>query len=71
MEDFIKVIKKDLKIQHKINIMLDRYTSLLYDFQWKMGYNSLIRNLTLKELINIMSATIMDLDVELKMKIRK
>ena len=25
---FIKVIKKDLKAQNKINIMLDRYTSL-------------------------------------------
>ena len=51
--------------------MLDRYMSLPYDFQSKNGYNSLIQNVILKELINIMSATIIDLDVDLKMKIRK
>ena len=34
MEDFIKVIKKDPRIQNKINIMLDRYMSLPYDFQY-------------------------------------
>ena len=66
---FIKVNKKDLKVQNKINIMLDKYTSLPYDFQSKIGYNSLIHNVILKELINIMAMTINDLDIELKMKI--
>ena len=61
---FIKVIKKDLKVQNKINIMLDRYTSLPYVFQSKIGYNSLIQNVILKELINIMAMTINDLDIE-------
>ena len=65
---FIKVIKKDQKIQNKINIMLDRYMSLPYNFQSRIGYNSLIQNVILKELINIMSLIIIDLDVELKMK---
>ena len=51
--------------------MLDRYMSLPYDFQSKIGYNSLIENVILKELINIMSLIIIDLDIELKMKIRK
>ena len=69
MEDFIKVIKKDPKIQNKINIMLDRYMSLPYDFQTRIGYNSLIQNVFLKELINISATVITDLDIELKMKI--
>ena len=68
---FIKVIKKDPKIQNKVNIMLDRYMSSPYDFQSRIGYNSLIQNVILKELINIMSLIIIDLDIELKMKIRK
>ena len=51
--------------------MLDRYMSLPYDFQSRIGYNILIQNVILKELINIMSLTILDLDIELKMKIRK
>ena len=68
---FIKLFKKDAKVQNKINIMLDRYTSLLYNFQSKIGYNSLIQNVIPKELINIMAMTINDLDKELKMKISR
>ena len=45
--------------------------SLPYDFQSKIGYNSLIQNVILKELIKLLGAIITDLDVELKMKIRK
>ena len=70
MEAIIKVIKKDPQVQNKINVMLDRYMSLPYDFQSKLGYNSLIQNVILKELINIMGTIITDLDVELKMKIK-
>ena len=44
--------------------MLDRYMSLPYDFQSKIGYNSLIQNFILKELINIMGTIITDLDIE-------
>ena len=65
---FIKVIKKDPRVQNNINIMLDRYMSLPYDFRPKRGYNSLIQNVNLKELINIMGIIIKDLDIELKMK---
>ena len=50
-EDFIKVIKKDPRVQNNINIMLDRYMSLPYDFQSRIGYNSFIQNGILKELI--------------------
>ena len=66
MEAFIKVIKKDPRKQNNINIMLDRYMSLPYDFQSRIGSNSLIQNVILKELINIMTMTINDLDIELK-----
>ena len=71
MEAFIKVIKKDPGVQNKINIMLDRYMSLPYDFQSKIGYNSLIQNVILEELINILGVVITYLDVELKMKINR
>ena len=67
MEAFIKVIKKDPRVQNNINIMLDRYMSLPFDFQSRIGYNSLIQNVILKELINIMSLKMTDLDIELKM----
>ena len=68
---FIKVIKKDPRVQNNINVMLDRHMSLPYDFQSKIGYNSLIQNVILKELIDIMSLIISDLDIELKMKISR
>ena len=63
-EDFIKLIKKDPRVQNNINIMLDRYMSLPYVFQSRIGYNSLIQNVILKELINVMSVIITDLDIE-------
>ena len=50
MEAFVKVIKKDPRVQNNINIMLDIYMSLPYDFQSRIGYNSLIQNVILKEL---------------------
>ena len=68
MDDFIKAIKKDPKFRNNINIMLDRYMSLPYEFQSRIGYNSLIQNIILKQLINILSLIIIDLDIELKMK---
>ena len=64
MEAFIKVVKKDPQMVYIINIMLDRYMSLPYEFQSRIGYNSLIQNVILKELINIMSTMIIDLDIE-------
>ena len=67
MEDFIKAIKKDPKICKNINLMLDRYMSLPYEFRSKIGYNCLIQNVILKELINMLSLIILDQDIELKM----
>ena len=68
MDAFINVIKKEPRVRNKINIMLDRYMSLHYGFQSKLGYNSLIQIVILKELINITSLTIIDFDRELKIK---
>ena len=63
---FIKVIRKNPRVHNEINVMLDTYLSLPYDFQSKIGFNSLIQNVILKELINILGNVIVDLDIELK-----
>ena len=66
MEVFIDVIKKDLFVCNKINNMLDRYNRLTYNHKIEIAYDNLILNIVLKELINIMSTIIKDLDMELK-----
>ena len=71
MEAFINVIKKDPFVCIKINNMLDRYNKLSYDRKNEIVYDNLIQNIILKELINIMSILISDLDMELKMKISR
>ena len=71
MEAFINVIKKDHFVCMKINNMLDRYNRLTYDRKIEIVYDNLIQNIILKELINIMSILIRDLDMELKLKISK
>ena len=69
--DFVNVIRKDPKVRVKINDMSDRYKRLPYNYQSKIGCDTLIQNVILKELINIMGTTITDLDKELKMKISR
>ena len=71
MEAFVNVIKKDPFVCMKINNMLDRYNRLTYDHKIEVVYDNLIQNIILKELINIMSIMISDLDIELKMKISR
>ena len=51
--------------------MLDRYNRLTYDHKIEIVYDKLIQNIILKELINIISIMISDLDKELKMKISR
>ena len=67
----MNVIKKDSKVQDKTNNMLGRYMRLPYKYQSKIGYDTLIQNVILKELIKIMGSTITDLDIELKMEISR
>ena len=71
MEAFINVIKKDPFVCMKINNMLDRYNRLTYDHIIEIVYDNLIQNIILRELINIMSIMISDLDKEIKMKISR
>ena len=71
MDDFINVIKKDPLVCIKINNMLNRYNRLTYDHKIEIAYDNLIQNIVLKELINIMSVMIFDLDIEIKMKISR
>ena len=68
MDDFIKVIKKDPQVRIKINDILDKYIRLPCNYQSKIGYDSLIQNAILKEILNLMGASIVDIDIELKMK---
>ena len=51
-----------------INDMLDRYNRLPYNDRSKIGYDSLIQNVFLEELIIIMGTTITEMDIELKME---
>ena len=71
MDDFINIIKKDPQVCNKINNMLDRYNRLSYNHKIEIIYDNLIHNIILKELINIMATMIIDLEMELKMKISR
>ena len=67
----INVIRKDFKKRIIINDTFKRYMNLPYNYQSKLGYDCLIQNVILKEMINIMGTTITDLDINLKMKISR
>ena len=71
MDAFVNVIKKGPFVCMKINNMLDRYNRITYDHKIEIAYANLIQNIILKELINIMSIMISDLNIELKMKISR
>ena len=51
--------------------MLDRYNRSSYEHKIEILYDNLIQKIILKELLNIMSIIISDLDMELKMKISR
>ena len=71
MDAFINVIKKDPFVCIKINNLLDRYNRLTYDRKIEIAYDNLIQDIILKELINIMSVMIRDLDMELNLRISR
>ena len=68
MDAFINVVEKGSKVGYKINDMLDRYIRLPNNYRSKIGYDTLVPIVILKELIIIMGTTTTDLDIELKMK---
>ena len=59
-DDFVNVIKKDPKVRIEMHDMLDRCNRLPYNCQSKIGYATLIQNVILKELVNIMATSITD-----------
>ena len=65
------VIQCDPQVRIRISNMLYRYNRLPPKYQSKTGYDFLIQNVILTKLINILGATITDLDLELKMKISR
>ena len=71
MEAFLNIVRKDPKVRIKINDTLDRYMRLPYKDQSRIGYDTLKQIIILKELNNIMSTTITDLDIELTKKISR
>ena len=71
MDDFITVIKRDPQVQNKMKDMFDKYIRLPYNYQSKIGFDTLIQNVILKEMINLMGTTIVDIDIELKTKISR
>ena len=68
---FVNVITKDPKVRIEIKDTLDRYNRLPYNYQSKIGYDTLIQNVIFKELVNIVGTAITDLDIELKTKISR
>ena len=68
-DDFIILIKRDPKVQIKMRDILDKNTRLPDNYQSKKGHDTLIQNFILKEIINLLGTTILDIDTELKMKI--
>ena len=69
MDDFISVFKRDPLVQKKDILQKDK--RLPHSYQSKIGYDTLIQNVILKEIINLMGATIVDTKIELKMKISR
>ena len=53
MDDFLNVIRKDPKVPVNINNMLDRYNRLPYIYRSKIGYDTLIQNVILKDMIKL------------------
>ena len=48
--------------------MLDKFNNFSYNYQSKIGYDTLTQNVILTEIINIMGITLVDIETELKMK---
>ena len=67
MKYFINVIKIDPKVQIKKDVS-DNNNKLPPNCQSKIGCDTSIQNVILKEMINLMSTLIVDLVTELKMK---
>ena len=63
----MNVFKKNPQVQNKMKNILDKYIKLSCVYQSNIGYDTLIQSVNLKELINLKGATIVDIDIELKL----
>ena len=71
MDDFINVTKRDPQVQIKIKGVLDRFNRLLYNYQSKIGNNTLFQSVNLKEIMNSKGNIFVDIDIGIKMKISR
>ena len=71
MNDFINVTKRDPQVQMKLKDTLDKYIKLSLNYQSKTGYDTLIQNVILKEKRTLMSIILVDIHIELRMKISR
>ena len=58
MDVFLNVIRKGPEVCVKRKDMLDRYMRLPSNYQSKIGFDCLIQNAILEELVNILGTTI-------------
>ena len=71
MEDFINVIKNHSQVRTQLKNILDKHNKLSYSYQSKIGCDTLIQNVVLKTILNQMSIIVVDVDIELKIKISR
>ena len=55
MADCINVIKRDPQVQIKVKDVSDKYNNLSYIYQSKIGHDTLIQKVILKDIMNLMS----------------
>ena len=67
----MNVTKRDPEKQINIRAILDKNIKLPYTYQSKVQYDSLIQNIILKEITNLLGSTILNSDRKLKMKISR
>ena len=71
MNDFINLINRDPQVQIKIKDISDKYNRLPYIYQSKIGHDNLIQNVILREIRNLMSIVLVEIDIELEKKISR
>ena len=71
MDDFINVFKKDFQVQIKVKDVLDKNIRFSCTYRSKIGYDSLLQNVVLEEIKNLMIIIIVGIDIELKLKISR
>ena len=66
MSEYIEVIKKDLNMQNEISQTIDKYNKESFSTRSQIGQNALIQSKVFNQAINIMGATISDMDIEIE-----